>query len=568
MSQSTPTALTKRKVMARMDAGPSESPCSSVTPNPRPRIVRAQHGYSSPSLSTSTASRPTAGTGRARVDMSAFASPSPAASSPAMSPCISGRPLSASSAASPTITARLSTASPSLRSTPTFHARSGSIVGSSASSSKLTQARTDGPVDPSLAPLRSPKIRGTKGSVDLTASMAIASANASLFGSLQLADSVSLTSPAPLAGADESRFHKPATPSSAVPVRRHLLSPQRSQETLQGGALIPKSRSSEPVLPAGTLPNHASSGLLQLSPSKQLPTHHSSQLLLLDRQASVAVRVSTSVAEERHGLASNSFSSYSANVPPLSCSSESPPSPSHMAEAEEARVHRKLLDLEITNKSLMAINSALEVSKLKQAKEIRQLKRRLRDGKGLFAVPATRDCTATARLSDDENFETDSDQDEDGLARDHVQVQDAYQRCNNLVDDMLQRARNAILHVHLQSQNTTAKVLHPLEVQERQRQLQQVHNTEPHTTLPTDPLETSISFDQSIPDTSIKFGIRSNSSLEFADTSDEQACSSHVLPNQVETLESTCSLNECRPSRHPNSPKPANVAPHADLSID
>lgn len=566
MSQSTPTALTKRKVMARMDAGPSESPCSSVTPNPRPRIVRAQHGYSSPSLSTPTASRPIPGSGRARVDMSAFASPSPAASSPAMSPCISGRPLSASSAASATITARLSTASPSLRSTPTLHARSGSIVGSSASSYQLTQARTDGPVDPNLAPLRSPKIRGAKGSVDLTASTAIASANASLSGSLQLADSVSLTSPAPVPGADESRFQKPATPSSALPAR-HLLFPQGSQQTLQGGALIPKSRSPEPVLPAPSLPNHAAPGLLQLSPSKQVPSHHSSEPLLLDRQASIAVRVSASVAEERHRLASNSFSSYSANVP-LSCSSERPPSPSDVGEAQEARVHRKLLDLEITNKSLMAINSALEVSKLKQAKEIRQLKRRLRDGRGLLLVPASRDCTPTARLSDDEHFETDSDEDEDGLIRDDVELQDAYQRCKNLVDDMLQHARNAILHLHLQSQNTPGKVLHPLEVQERQRQLQQDHDTEPHTTLPTDPLETSISFDQSIPDTSTKFGMTSNSSLEFADTSDEQACSSHVLPNHVEMLESTCSLDECRSSRHRNSPNPANVASHADLSID
>uniref|UniRef100_V5EJT9 Uncharacterized protein n=1 Tax=Kalmanozyma brasiliensis (strain GHG001) TaxID=1365824 RepID=V5EJT9_KALBG len=75
MSQSTPTAVAKRKVMGRMDAAPSESPSSSVTPNARPRIVRAQHGYSSPSFSnnvTPTATRPAPGTGRARSRYVAF----------------------------------------------------------------------------------------------------------------------------------------------------------------------------------------------------------------------------------------------------------------------------------------------------------------------------------------------------------------------------------------------------------------------------------------------------------------------------------------------------------------
>ncbi|SPC64363.1 uncharacterized protein UHOD_04960 [Ustilago sp. UG-2017b] len=564
MSQSTPTALTKRKVMARMDAGPSESPSSSVTPNPRPRIVRAQHGYSSPSLSTPTASRPTPGTGRARVDMSAFASPSSAASSPAMSSCISGRPLSTSSAASATITAKLSAASPSVRSTPTFHARSASTVGSSASSYKLAEARTDGPVDPNLASLRSPKIRGRKGSVDLTALPAIASANPRLSGSSQLASSVSLRSPIPRA--DQSPFQKPATPSSAVPAR-HLLSPQRSQETLEGGALIPKSRSPSPVLPAPSLPNHAPPGLLQLSPSKQVPTHHRSEPVVSDRQASMPVRVSASIAEQRHSFASNTFSSYSANLP-LSPSSETPPSPSDVGEAEEARVHRKLLDLEITNKSLMAINSALEVTKLKQAKEIRELKRRLRDSRGLLVVPATRDCTGTVVSSDDEHFETDSDQDEDLLVREDVELEAAHQRCKNLVDDMVQRARKAILQVYAQSESTRGKVLHPVEVEERQRELEQDDDIEADTTVATDLLETSMSFDQSEAGTSNKVGLPCSSSSKFAHTNDQQAWSSHVPPNAVEISESTSSLEQSRSSLHPNSPSPANFPPHADVSID
>ncbi|CED83483.1 hypothetical protein [Phaffia rhodozyma] len=49
-------------------------------------------------------------------------------------------------------------------------------------------------------------------------------------------------------------------------------------------------------------------------------------------------------------------------------------------EKEEAKVNRKVADLEISNASLLNINHALEATKAKQAKEIRDLRRKVRTG--------------------------------------------------------------------------------------------------------------------------------------------------------------------------------------------
>ncbi|SPO26661.1 uncharacterized protein UTRI_03952_B [Ustilago trichophora] len=592
MSQSTPTATTKRKVMARIDSAPVESPSSSMTPNARPRIVRAHHGYSSPSLSNSatpTATRPTPGTGRARVDMSAFASPSSAASSPAMSPSVSSRPKSAVSAGPSTITARLSAPSPTVRSTPTFHARSGSTVGASTSSFRLADVRNDAPVDANLASLRSPKLRARNGSVDLSASPSIVSPSTRISANSQLSASMSLRSPIPRA--DQSQFQKPSNPStsartaSAIPAR-HLLSPQRSQETLDRGAPTPKSRSPSPVLPAPAIAGAGPASAQHLSPAKQAPvyTQHT-EPVVPDRQASMPVAVPTALStlestrafnvpngfsaptedqsiyaispseyrpagnagagirfeqgtpmttgraslrpgpalqqrsamppsfmdlastassrptvEQRTSFASSTFSAHSASQP-LSPSSETPRSPSETGEAEEARVHRKLLDLEITNKSLLAINSALEVTKMKQAREIRELKRRLREGRGLAIT--SRDSSSGGgggggggggMFSDDEYLETESDEDNEDedeyLVREDPELEALHQRCKNLVDSMVEQARKAILSEYEASESTGGKVLHPAELEEMQREMEDAD-----TTVATDVMESSMTFD-------------------------------------------------------------------------
>ncbi|SPO26363.1 uncharacterized protein UTRI_03952 [Ustilago trichophora] len=658
MSHSTPTATTKRKVMGRIDSAPVESPSSSVTPNARPRIVRAHHGYSSPSLSNSatpTATRPTPGTGRARVDMSAFASPSSAANSPAMSPSVSSRPKSAASAGPSTITARLSAPSPTIRSTPTFHARSGSTVGASASSFRLADVRNDAPVDANLVSLRSPKLRARNGSVDLSASTSVASPSTRFSASSQLSASTSLRSPVPRA--DQSQFQKPSNPStsarpaSAIPAR-HLLSPQRSQETLDRSALLPKSRSPSPVLPAPAVADAGPASAQQMSPSKQISTFpQHPEPLVPDRQASIPVAVPTALrtaestrafnvanafntsiddqsiyaispseyrpvgnagsgnrfeqttsmttgraslrpgpslqrsamppsfmdlanviapsrpaVEQRASFASSTFSAHSVSQP-LSPSSETPRSPSETGEAEEARVHRKLLDLEITNKSLLAINSALEVTKMKQAREIRELKRRLREGRGLSVVATTsRDPSGgggNGIFSDDEDLETDSDENDDDddefmVRKEDPELEAAHQRCKNLVDSMVEQARKAILAEYEGPENTGGKVLHPAELEEMQREMDE----EADTTIATDLLESSMTFDDNLEHEHVEDGDTSRNHDHLPSSSSLNFAMSHKIdhvdllnPNTLSDLHSISAIDTNFPSL-------------ADVSID
>ncbi|BGP14552.1 hypothetical protein JCM10213_001901 [Rhodosporidiobolus nylandii] len=82
----------------------------------------------------------------------------------------------------------------------------------------------------------------------------------------------------------------------------------------------------------------------------------------------------------------------------------------------EARVERKILDLEITNSSLLSINASLERLKLKQSSEIRELRRRLREsvgGAGLAALRA-RAAALDEGVSGGESSDPDDEEDEDG----------------------------------------------------------------------------------------------------------------------------------------------------------
>ncbi|SNX85051.1 uncharacterized protein MEPE_03760 [Melanopsichium pennsylvanicum] len=655
MSQSTPIATTKRKVMGRMDAGTTESPSASVTPNARPRIIRAHHGYSSPSLSssaTSNASRPTPGTSRARVDMSTLASPSSVASSPAMSPSVSRRPKSAVSTTPHTITARLSATSPTVRSTPTFHGRSGSTVGVSAFSYRLAEARADAPADSSLAFLRSSKVRARNDSAEMSASPSATSLGRDSASS-QLSASISLRSPA--LRADQSQFPRPSTPSAsarpapAIPVR-HLLSTQRSQEKLDHGVAKRDSRSPSPVLNAAhvAVPGSASSPLL--ISSKHSMSMSESEPFVPDRQASIPVAWPTTIgrvestrsinysngnntsaddhsvyaispskirpignvgaitrleagsamttgrassrsgpvlqrsamppsfmdlasasalqrpsAEQRSSFASSTFSVHSTSQP-LSPSSETPRSPSEVGEAEEARVHRKLLDLEITNKSLMAINSALEVTKLKQAKEIRELKRRLREGRGISVDPTARDSLGGATSSDEEDLEADSEDDDEFSAQEDPELEAAHQRCKNLVDSMVEQARKAILAEYEEPRGNVGKVLHPAELEEMQREMEQGNDTEADTTIATDLLNASVMLDHS---TSKDDDLPSSSSLKFSQDSRiyDESLSAPNGTQQSDTRPSPHGFDSS--GLHPNSAYVGNMPPlHGDVSID
>lgn len=277
------------------------------------------------------------------------------------------------------------------------------------------------------------------------------------------------------------------------------------------------------------------------------------------------------VPEQRGSFASSTFSAQSASQP-LSPSSETPRSPSEAGEAEEARIHRKLLDLEITNKSLLAINSALEVTKLKQAKEIRELKRRLREGRGLSVGPSSRD-SAGAIFSDDEDLETESDDDDEFLVREDPELEAAHQRCKDLVDRMVDQARKAILAEYEEPEGTGGKVLHPAELEEMQREMEEGNDTEADTTIATDLLETYMTFDHSSGDTSKDDGLPTSSSLKFSDDKVlngqvVSASSSIRATDSVQHSDSEKSLNHSNSGLHPDSAYGANPPLHGDVSID
>ena len=277
-------------------------------------------------------------------------------------------------------------------------------------------------------------------------------------------------------------------------------------------------------------------------------------------------------AEHRHSFASSALSALSASQP-LSPSSETPRSPSEAGEAGEARFHRKLLDLEITNRSLLAINSALEVTKLKQAKEIRELKRRLRDGRGLPTTTASRESAGSAAFSDEDDF-TESEDDDDLLIKEDPELEAAHQRCKDLIDNMVDRARKAILAEYDEPENTGGKVLHPAELEEMQRELDQEGNdTEVDTTVATDLLDTSMTFDRSSADISKDEGLPTSSSLKFSQeglnptNGLSASSSSHSADNATPGVGSEANAAP-HTGLHPDSAYGGNLPLHGDVSID
>lgn len=158
-------------------------------------------------------------------------------------------------------------------------------------------------------------------------------------------------------------------------------------------------------------------------------------------------------------------------------------------EYAQLRVERKIADLEITNKSLLAINSGLEVTKHRQAREIRDLKRRLRERATNPALAGSDDDFHDAQLgtsfSDDEDqFSTDDDTPDDpldadaylnrkrrsrgSLPREDPELAAAHVRCKALIDNMLQQARECITSQYVHD-TSKSKVLTLGEFAERQQ---------------------------------------------------------------------------------------------------
>ncbi|KAF7799226.1 hypothetical protein EIP86_010458 [Pleurotus ostreatoroseus] len=120
---------------------------------------------------------------------------------------------------------------------------------------------------------------------------------------------------------------------------------------------------------------------------------------------------------------------------------------------DEAKSNRKIADLEISNRSLLTINSSLEATKHRQAKEIRDLRRRLRES--ILILPPSAYHAAKSSMTEDGILKDDEDEDEDdAAAEDEDDLEEAallegktdesYRRVKGLLESLLESGRRAL----------------------------------------------------------------------------------------------------------------------------
>ncbi|KAI9445061.1 hypothetical protein H4582DRAFT_1913012 [Lactarius indigo] len=112
----------------------------------------------------------------------------------------------------------------------------------------------------------------------------------------------------------------------------------------------------------------------------------------------------------------------------------------------EAKSNRKIEDLEITNRSLLAINATLEATKHKQANEIRDLRRKLRESR-LMLPPRTfraiKSSLGPEDVADDEDTDDSegASNDDGGEGNEHDA---AFSRVKGILEDLLESGRRAL----------------------------------------------------------------------------------------------------------------------------
>ena len=102
----------------------------------------------------------------------------------------------------------------------------------------------------------------------------------------------------------------------------------------------------------------------------------------------------------------------------------------------------KIEDLEITNRSLLAINATLEATKHRQANEIRDLRRKLRESRLVLpprAFRAIKSSLGPEDVADDEDEDEGGDDDEDGSEHDATFI-----RVKDILEGLLESGRRAL----------------------------------------------------------------------------------------------------------------------------
>lgn len=103
-------------------------------------------------------------------------------------------------------------------------------------------------------------------------------------------------------------------------------------------------------------------------------------------------------------------------------------------------VFPQIADLEITNRSLLAINASLETTKNRQAKEIRDLRRKLRESR-LILPPRTYKAVESALEVEREREDEDEDNEDSDVEEG---VDETFQRVRGLIDSLIESGKRAL----------------------------------------------------------------------------------------------------------------------------
>lgn len=95
--------------------------------------------------------------------------------------------------------------------------------------------------------------------------------------------------------------------------------------------------------------------------------------------------------------------------------------------------------MEITNRSLLAINASLEGTKHRQAKEIRELKRKLRESRLILPPPAFRAVKSSLQEDDDEEEEEEEEEEEIDGKDDEM-----FTRVKGMIEGLLDSCKRAL----------------------------------------------------------------------------------------------------------------------------
>ncbi|KAL8276955.1 hypothetical protein RQP46_010683 [Phenoliferia psychrophenolica] len=225
------------------------------------------------------------------------------------------------------------------------------------------------------------------------------------------------------------------------------------------GALV-KGQQQEDYLPAGVSVRSANRSSPRASPasSSSLSTGLSSPITspslyspvpFHDLASNGSFRPKSTTSSRPPTTSSNTSSS-STNRRASHGSSTAHPNPTVASEGLGLPAALTVLDLEIRNASLLALNTTLEVTRLRQTREISDLRRRLRESRSLAPISASvpNEGLLSGSESDGEDDPDDPDhpdaEDEEAAWEDVLQHDAKFAQAAGLLEALVRRAKDAL----------------------------------------------------------------------------------------------------------------------------